>query len=173
MRPCQDEAIKAGAEWRRLGPAILSDRLRTDHPSKSRLTTELSPKMQRALALSRSLSRPLRNSSRSNALRVLAPLRPTLSPVASNLRRFIHSADAHSSSASTDEVALGQDSGRCVSLKPPLYTIPDFVFSELSTHRYHVLSDRAMESLLESLEGILDDIGDSRYEVEYSVSPSP
>ncbi len=36
--------------------------------------------------------------------------------------------------------------------------------------RYHALSDATMDTLLESLETLLDILGGSRYEVEYSVS---
>lgn len=35
--------------------------------------------------------------------------------------------------------------------------------------RYHQLSEAAMDNLLESLESILDDIGNLEYEVEYHV----
>lgn len=34
---------------------------------------------------------------------------------------------------------------------------------------YHELSDATMDTLLESLENLLDDIGEQDYEVEYSV----
>ncbi|KXN84781.1 hypothetical protein AN958_12075 [Leucoagaricus sp. SymC.cos] len=33
--------------------------------------------------------------------------------------------------------------------------------------RYHALSDSTMDSLLESLENLLDDVADPNYEVEY------
>jgi len=36
--------------------------------------------------------------------------------------------------------------------------------------RYHALSDATMDSLLESLESLLDDMGNPAYEVEYHVS---
>lgn len=35
--------------------------------------------------------------------------------------------------------------------------------------RYHELSDRAMDTLLERLEELLDDLGNPYYEVEYHV----
>jgi len=35
--------------------------------------------------------------------------------------------------------------------------------------RYHALSEATMDSLLESLENLLDDVADSSYEVEYHV----
>ncbi|KNZ71471.1 Frataxin like protein, mitochondrial [Termitomyces sp. J132] len=35
--------------------------------------------------------------------------------------------------------------------------------------RYHVLSEATMDSLLESLETLLDELADSNYEVEYHV----
>ena len=35
--------------------------------------------------------------------------------------------------------------------------------------RYHQLSDATMDKLLESLEDLLDDLGKSDYEIEYSV----
>jgi len=40
-------------------------------------------------------------------------------------------------------------------------------FSELSTDRYHELSNVTMDNLLDSLESLLDEIGNSIYEVEY------
>jgi frataxin len=36
--------------------------------------------------------------------------------------------------------------------------------------QYHVLSDMTMDSLLDSLELLLDDMGNPAYEVEYHVS---
>jgi frataxin len=39
--------------------------------------------------------------------------------------------------------------------------------SEISAERYHSLSDAAMDNLLDSLENLLDDLGDPDYEVEY------
>ncbi|KAJ3571351.1 hypothetical protein NP233_g3820 [Leucocoprinus birnbaumii] len=39
--------------------------------------------------------------------------------------------------------------------------------SNLPMERYHALSDSTMDSLLESLESLLDDMADSNYEVEY------
>ncbi len=44
--------------------------------------------------------------------------------------------------------------------------------SELSNEQYHVYSDTTMEALLDSLENIVDEIGDPNHEVEYSVSSS-
>jgi frataxin len=41
--------------------------------------------------------------------------------------------------------------------------------STLPVERYHALADSTMDTLLESLEILLDDIGDSNYEVEYHV----
>jgi frataxin len=35
--------------------------------------------------------------------------------------------------------------------------------------RYHALSDATMDTLLESLESLLDDLGDAGYELEYHV----
>lgn len=43
------------------------------------------------------------------------------------------------------------------------------VLSNLPMERYHALSDSTMDTLLESLEVLLDDVGDSNYEVEYHV----
>lgn len=44
--------------------------------------------------------------------------------------------------------------------------------SDLSTERYHALSDATMDSLLESLEELVDGLGSDSYEVEYHVRPS-
>lgn len=44
--------------------------------------------------------------------------------------------------------------------------------SDISTEQYHQLSDTTMDTLLESLETLLDDLGNPDYEVEYSVSLS-
>jgi hypothetical protein len=41
--------------------------------------------------------------------------------------------------------------------------------STLPVDRYHALADSTMDTLLESLEVLLDDMGDSNYEVEYHV----
>jgi frataxin len=42
--------------------------------------------------------------------------------------------------------------------------------SNLTMEQYHQLSDTTMDSLLESLENLLDGLGRSNYEVEYHVS---
>ena len=42
--------------------------------------------------------------------------------------------------------------------------------SDLSMEDYHEYADVTMERLLDSLEELLDDIGDPEYEVDYSVS---
>ena len=55
---------------------------------------------------------------------------------------------------------------------PSSSPIIHLVFSNLSTERYHALSDATMDSLLESLEGLLDELGSENYEVEYHVRPS-
>lgn len=44
------------------------------------------------------------------------------------------------------------------------------VVSHLTMEEYHQLSDTTMDILLESLEGLLDVLGRSNYEVEYHVS---
>ena len=36
--------------------------------------------------------------------------------------------------------------------------------------RYHKLSDATMDTMLESLEALLDEVDDESYEVDYSVS---
>ena len=41
--------------------------------------------------------------------------------------------------------------------------------SELSTESYHSFSDATMDTLLESLEELLDELGNPSYEVEYHV----
>ena len=41
--------------------------------------------------------------------------------------------------------------------------------SELSLEQYHAYSDATMETLLDSLENLLDTLGNPEYEVEYSV----
>lgn len=43
------------------------------------------------------------------------------------------------------------------------------LYSKLPMERYHALSEATMESLLESLESLVDDVADSSYEVEYHV----
>ncbi|THH05101.1 hypothetical protein EW145_g5039 [Phellinidium pouzarii] len=40
--------------------------------------------------------------------------------------------------------------------------------SDISMERYHQLSDATMDTLLESLENLIDSLGNSDYEVEYS-----
>ncbi|KAL1739456.1 hypothetical protein HDZ31DRAFT_49378 [Schizophyllum fasciatum] len=40
--------------------------------------------------------------------------------------------------------------------------------SELPIERYHALSDATMDTMLDNLENLLDDIGKREYEVEYS-----
>ena len=44
--------------------------------------------------------------------------------------------------------------------------------SELPAEKYHLYSDVTMEHLLESLENLVDDLGNRAYEVEYNVSVS-
>ncbi|TDL28566.1 Frataxin [Rickenella mellea] len=46
---------------------------------------------------------------------------------------------------------------------PPMLQV-----SDIPMERYHALSDATMDTLLESLETVLDMLGSSRYEVEYS-----
>lgn len=41
--------------------------------------------------------------------------------------------------------------------------------SDLSIEKYHAYSDATMDRMLESIETLLDDLGDPNYEVEYSV----
>ncbi|KAL1715474.1 hypothetical protein EV715DRAFT_207417, partial [Schizophyllum commune] len=40
--------------------------------------------------------------------------------------------------------------------------------SELPIERYHALSDATMDTMLDNLENLLDDLGKSEFEVEYS-----
>ena len=42
--------------------------------------------------------------------------------------------------------------------------------SEISMDRYHKLSDATMDTMLESLEALLDEAGEDAFEVDYSVS---
>jgi frataxin len=42
--------------------------------------------------------------------------------------------------------------------------------SHISLEKYHLLSDATMDALLESLENLLDVLGNPSYEVEYHVS---
>ncbi|KAJ7706426.1 hypothetical protein B0H17DRAFT_919037 [Mycena rosella] len=51
---------------------------------------------------------------------------------------------------------------RRMSTPPPQVNI-----SELSTERYNLFSDSAMDSLLNSLENLVDSLGNPAYEVEY------
>ena len=44
-----------------------------------------------------------------------------------------------------------------------------FSHSDLTMERYHSLSDMTMDTLLESLEVLLDDLGNPSYELEYHV----
>lgn len=41
--------------------------------------------------------------------------------------------------------------------------------SDLTMERYHTLSDATMDTMLESLESLLDDLGNPSYELEYHV----
>lgn len=53
--------------------------------------------------------------------------------------------------------------------RPSLATPPPMVkHSDITVEKYHQLSDTTMDILLESLETILDEIGNPSYEVEYS-----
>ncbi|TCD70038.1 Mitochondrial chaperone Frataxin [Steccherinum ochraceum] len=45
---------------------------------------------------------------------------------------------------------------------------PQVKHSELSFEEYHAYADVTMEKLLESLEGLLDEMGNPEFEVEYS-----
>ncbi|KAH9835753.1 Frataxin [Rhodofomes roseus] len=45
---------------------------------------------------------------------------------------------------------------------------PQVVHSDLPIEKYHTYSEATMDNMLESLENLLDDIGDPDYEVEYS-----
>jgi hypothetical protein len=50
---------------------------------------------------------------------------------------------------------------------------PYFVHhSDMSVEKYHSFSDATMETLLESLEELLDGLGNPSYEVEYHVRAS-
>ena len=50
---------------------------------------------------------------------------------------------------------------------------PYFVHhSDLSVEKYHSFSDATMDTLLESLEELLDGLGNPSYEVEYHVRAS-
>lgn len=49
---------------------------------------------------------------------------------------------------------------------------PFFYHSELSVENYHSFSDATMDTLLESLEELLDGLGNPNYEVEYHVRAS-
>ena len=42
--------------------------------------------------------------------------------------------------------------------------------SDLPVHLYHQYADATMDTMLESLENLLDEVGDPDSEVEYSVS---
>ena len=46
---------------------------------------------------------------------------------------------------------------------------PLHFFSDVSLQRYHELSDTTMDTLLESLENLLDNLGSPDLEVEYHV----
>ncbi|KAI0639194.1 Frataxin [Trametes polyzona] len=45
---------------------------------------------------------------------------------------------------------------------------PQVKHSDLPTHLYHQYADATMDTMLESLENLLDEVGDPEYEVEYS-----
>lgn len=45
--------------------------------------------------------------------------------------------------------------------------------SDLPNERYHLYSDTTMDHLLESLENLLDELGNPNHEVEYSASTLP
>ncbi|KAI5835460.1 Frataxin [Schizophyllum commune Tattone D] len=45
---------------------------------------------------------------------------------------------------------------------------PQVNVSELPIERYHALSDATMDTMLDNLENLLDDLGKSEFEVEYS-----
>ncbi|KAH9937488.1 uncharacterized protein B0H18DRAFT_1100655 [Fomitopsis serialis] len=47
---------------------------------------------------------------------------------------------------------------------------PQVVHSDLPMEKYHAYSDATMEQMLESVENLLDDMGDPNCEVEYSAS---
>ncbi|KAI5898661.1 Frataxin [Schizophyllum commune H4-8] len=42
------------------------------------------------------------------------------------------------------------------------------MYSELPIERYHAISDATMDTMLDNLENLLDDLGKSEFEVEYS-----
>lgn len=50
-----------------------------------------------------------------------------------------------------------------------LYNLVEHFSSDLPMEKYHALSEATMDSLLESLETLLDELADSNYEVEYHV----
>lgn len=50
------------------------------------------------------------------------------------------------------------------------YLVLTLLSSELTMDRYHALSDVTMDRLLDSLEELLDRLGNAEYEVEYHVS---
>jgi len=56
-----------------------------------------------------------------------------------------------------------------VSVKISLRDLLNHRDSDLPAERYHALSDATMDTLLESLEELLDAEGNPNYEVEYSV----
>ncbi|KAI0768495.1 Frataxin [Trametes elegans] len=45
---------------------------------------------------------------------------------------------------------------------------PQVKHSDLSAHLYHQYADATMDTMLESLEALLDEVADPEYEVEYS-----
>ncbi|KAI0728638.1 Frataxin [Fomitopsis betulina] len=45
---------------------------------------------------------------------------------------------------------------------------PQVVHSDLTTEKYNTYSDATMDQMLESIETLLDDLGDPHHEVEYS-----
>ncbi|KAF9778172.1 Frataxin [Thelephora terrestris] len=61
-------------------------------------------------------------------------------------------------------IPAGQLQRRCYATPPPQLN-----HSELSVERYHALSDATMDTLWESLEGLLDAEGNPNYEVEYNL----
>ncbi|KII93447.1 hypothetical protein PLICRDRAFT_35653 [Plicaturopsis crispa FD-325 SS-3] len=65
--------------------------------------------------------------------------------------------------ASPSSVIAAQRHRRHMSTPPPQLNV-----SELSMERYHELSDATMDTLLESLEDLLDGLANPAYEVEYS-----
>ncbi|KLO13939.1 Frataxin [Schizopora paradoxa] len=70
---------------------------------------------------------------------------------APEIRRFIHGTPRRLSSTSSGTEPLSTDGS-----------------SSLTIREYHKLSDHTMEALLEQLEGVVDEMGDPGYEVEYS-----